>query len=308
MSPTQDDTGPSDQPGKRNFDQTNATVIVVRERHLPGGFKSRDTIFLKDLDAVTAYLRTEESAPTSNGHLVILVHGINTRAHWMNELKPALEKAGFAVAPTSYGKFGIPRFLSFPARREKAIQDVLRDIRTAIHVHKLDTGSEPAKMSVISHSFGTYVVGRILTDYQDVKWYRVIFCGSVVRDDFPLQNVLHQFARPLLNEVGTEDYLPALAESAGWGYGSIGSNGFNRPPVETRWHHGFGHSDFLTASFCNEFWIPFLQGQKAKPAGRAVDLPLYVRAIARLPLRWLILIIAIIFPAWIAIKFLRPLL
>lgn len=44
-------------------------------------------------------------------HLVVLVHGINTRALWMGEVKPALERAGFFVGPTSYGKFGVPRFL-----------------------------------------------------------------------------------------------------------------------------------------------------------------------------------------------------
>ena len=210
-------------------------------------------------------------------HLVVLVHGINTRALWMGEVKPALERAGFSVGLTSYGKFGVPRFLSpFPWLRQKAIRRVVSDINTAKRSHKLMTGNDPQYMSLIAHSFGTYVVGRILTDYPEFHWRRIIFCGSVVRDNFPFDQVLERFGQPLVNEVGTKDYWPALAESAGWGYGSVGSTGFNRPPVETRWHKGFRHSDFLTEAFCNEFWIPFLQGGKLKRADKPAELPYWI--------------------------------
>ena len=57
----------------------------------------------------------EEAADSANSkHLLLLVHGINTRALWMDEIGHQLEKSSFFVAPISYGEFGIPRFLSFP--------------------------------------------------------------------------------------------------------------------------------------------------------------------------------------------------
>ncbi|MGY3499457.1 esterase/lipase family protein [Bradyrhizobium sp. USDA 4471] len=232
----------------------------------------------------------------SNGaadHLVVLVHGINTRALWMDEVKPALESAGFTVAPTSYGQFSILRFLApFLWLRNKPVERVAKAVRTAIRSYKNSNGGNaPKKMSVISHSFGTYIVGRLLTDFQDLEWYRVIFCGSVVREDYPLDKVLNQFTSPLLNEIGTRDFLPALAESAGWGYGSVGSTGFNAPPVETRWHHGYRHCDFLTQDFCKTYWIPFLQGQRPAPADPPMKMPLWIRLLAMLPLRWIILAI-----------------
>jgi hypothetical protein len=148
-------------------------------------------------------------------------------------------------------------------------------------------GRPPKRISIISHSFGTYVTGRLLTDYPEFFWYRIIFCGSVVRDDFPFDQVLDRFGSPLLNEVGTRDYWPAMAESVGWGYGSVGSNGFNRPPVETRWHYGFRHSDFLTKAFCSEFWVPFLRGSKPRQADPPTEMPLWIRAVSSLPLRLL---------------------
>src|SRR5262249_208859 len=144
--------------------------------------------------------------------------------------------------------------------RREPIERVVTNIRTAIRRHKKETGSDPKRMSIIAHSFGTYIVTRILLDEAEFKWYRVIFCGSVVRNNFPFDTVERQFDYRLLNEVGTKDYWPALAASAGWGYGSVGSYGINHPLVETRWHHGFGHSDFLTENFCTKFWVPFLRG------------------------------------------------
>ena len=246
-----------------------------------------------DLDLATARQRQT----VADDHLVVLVHGINTRALWMGEVKPALEQAGFSVGLTSYGKFGVPRFLSpFPWLRQKVIRRVVSDINTAKRSHKLVTGSDPRYMSLIAHSFGTYVVGRILTDYPEFQWRRIIFCGSVVRDNFPFDQVLERFGAPLINEVGTKDYWPALAESAGWGYGSVGSTGFNRPPVETRWHKGYRHSDFLTELFCNEFWVPFLRGDKPKRADKPAELPYWIRTITWLPLRWILVGVPVALP------------
>jgi pimeloyl-ACP methyl ester carboxylesterase len=235
-------------------------------------------------------------AESNSDHLVVLVHGIRTHALWMSEVKPALEQAGYVVAPTSYGMYGIFRFISpFRWQRQKAIDRVVKDIRTAIRLQKQNTGTDPRRLSVIAHSFGTYVISRILTDHPEFEWYRIIFCGSVVRDDFPFDQVLDRFVSPLLNEVGTKDYWPAIAESAGWGYGSVGSNGFNRPPVETRWHHGFRHSDFLTKQFCDKFWVPFLGGGKPLAADKAINLPGLIRVITFLPIRWLSPIFLILF-------------
>jgi pimeloyl-ACP methyl ester carboxylesterase len=215
-------------------------------------------------------------------HLVVLVHGINTRALWIHTIKPALEDAGFVVAPTSYGKFGVPRFLlPFYWLRRKSIERVVTAIVTAQRLYN------PSKVSVICHSFGTYVVAQILAEHPELKWHRIVFCGSVVRDDFPLHQYLERFDDPLLNEVGTKDFWPALAESVTWGYGSVGSNGFNAPPVESRWHIGFRHSDFLTDSFCKKFWIPFLKEGKTVRGDVPTALPWWIRFITGLPLRWL---------------------
>ena len=222
-------------------------------------------------------------------HLVVLIHGINTRALWMSAIEPTLRSAGFVVARTSYGHFSILRFLvPYDRLRRYAIRRVANDIKTAIAIHN------PGRISAIAHSFGTYILAKILQREHNLHWHRIIFCGSVVREDFPLDQLLNQFDYPLLNEIGTHDVWPAVAESATWGYGSAGSTGFNRPPVETRWHAGFRHSDFLKSDFCRRFWVPFLREGAIRPGTAPTALPNFVRVILWLPLRWIILGLAAI--------------
>lgn len=221
------------------------------------------------------------SARSNAKHLVILMHGINTRALWTYQVKPALEEAGFTVAATSYGRYSVVRFLlPFGLYRRAAKRRVLDLVRTAI------AANDPEKVSVISHSFGTYLMARILAEDPDITWNRIIFCGSVVRETFPLEHYRGRFEKPILNEVGTRDFWPAVAESAGWGYGSIGSHGLNHPLADTRWHEGFTHSDFLTKDFATKFWAPFLENGKIVPASPASALPRWIRLITWLPLRY----------------------
>lgn len=242
-----------------------------------------------------------EGIQAGGGHLVILVHGINTRALWMDAIKPALEDEGFLVEGTSYGEYSAVRFLlPFGAGlRRKALERVVTDINSAISVH------HPAQISVISHSFGTFLLSRIIAEHFEFKWCRIIFCGSVVREDFPIEQYTTRFEPPLINEIGTGDYWPALAEAAGWGYGSVGSTGFHRPGIESRWHAGYRHSDFLTKEFAQTFWIPFLKGEKPRRADAAAPLPFWISTITRLPLRLLPPAILIFTVAFFALRLLQ---
>ena len=257
----------------------------------------REKIFSTIANKIARFRDKPKSAARSNptNHLVILVHGINTRALWMGRVKETLERAGFRTELTSFGQFSLFRFLApFRLFRRYPVQRVIGDIKHALAIYERRNKKPPEKLSVICHSFGTYVIAEILAKNPELKWHRIIFAGSVVREDYDFHKVIDQFDDPLLNEVGTRDFWPALAESAGWGYGSIGSAQLRRPGTVTRWHKNYAHSDFLTPEFCEEFWVPFLRGEAPKAAADATPMPLWVRIVASLPLRW---IIAMIIPA-----------
>ena len=217
-------------------------------------------------------------------HLVLLVHGINTRAHWVTTVQRELESAGMKVAPAGYGFYGLVRFLTPSDRlRRQAIERVRIRYNAAMVVHK------PARVSVIAHSFGTYVVARLMAQEFNIKWHRIIFCGSVVPNTFPFEQYLNRFTPPIINEVGTKDIWPALAEVVTWGYGSIGSHGFQGAPLRERWHRGFSHSVFLEPSFAAKYWTPFLTRGEIVDGDDPEPLPLGIRLLTAVPgLRWLL--------------------
>lgn len=193
--------------------------------------------------------------------VVVLIHGIRTMASWMSDIRGTLQQAGFTVVPTSYGEYSLARFL-FPGAwlRRGPIETIRQQIERAMDTHKVDS------VSVIAHSFGTYVVAQILAQEPQIRWRRIILSGSVIPQRFPFNQYAERFegpddSSPILNEVGTKDFLPALAESVTWGYGHIGTHGLNDGLVENRWREGLSHSDFLTPAFVGTHWVPFLQGK-----------------------------------------------
>jgi hypothetical protein len=99
------------------------------------------------------------------------------------------------------------------------------------------------------------------------------------------EQIQDRFKSPIINEVGTRDIWPAIAESVTYGYGSAGTYGFRRPLVRDRWHNGAHHGYFLDSSFCRRFWIPFLRDGTINVASKVAEPPpnwLKVLTIAKL--------------------------
>jgi hypothetical protein len=250
-----------------------------REKPIPAGESDQ----LPGSQADQAVAGSAEIAP----HVVVLVHGIRDFALWQETVGRSLSEGGFRLEFTNYGRFDLFRFL-VPLRyfRRKAIEEVLKQIRIA----RQTSGAKD--ISIIAHSFGTYVVSHILRENFDLKFRRVIFCGSVVRYGFPFEQFYERFDPPILNEVGTRDIWPAVAESVTWGYGSAGTYSFRRPLVKDRWHNGAGHGFFLTAEFCNKYWLPFIAEGRVVPASENPERPrLWIQLLSIFRLKYLLLIL-----------------
>ena len=152
-------------------------------------------------------------------------------------------------------------------------------------------GHNVSRVSVIAHSFGTAIVAWILKNKFDLKFGRIIFCGSVVNYRFPFQIYSDRYEGNLVNEVGTRDFLPILAESVTWGYGSTGTFGFHRPRVFDRYHKDVSHSAFLNAKFCRKHWIPVLKGKKPLTSDNPESPPFYLRALSIIHLKYLMMLL-----------------
>ena len=236
-------------------------------------------------------------APSRN-HIVILIHGIRDFALWQITVRSSLERAGLNVEATNYGRLNLLEFLlPIPYFRRRAIETVWRQIRI------IKDNNPGSKLSVVAHSFGTYVVSYIMKENFDIKFDKVIFCGSVVDYDFPFEQFQDRFMKPLMNEVGTRDIWPAVAESVTSGFGSAGTYGFRRPLVRDRWHNRAHHGYFLTRAFCEKFWIPFLMDGEILEGEVAPDEPnLWLRLLSIFKIKYLLIFLVILIASVVAVE------
>lgn len=187
--------------------------------------------------------------------VVALIHGIRTAAGWQEKAREALAVEGkVIVAPIGYGYQDVIRFLG--PWRKKAIAKVQHELRDLQRLHK------DSDLVVMAHSFGTYVVSKILKDAPDIRIKRLLLCGSIIPVAYRWDSLPHEFTnQSCVNEVGTRDIWPVFARVASFGYGESGSFGFKTSRVWDRFFD-YGHSDFFTDHHFKTFWRPFiLNGQ-----------------------------------------------
>ncbi len=223
---------------------------------------------IKELESIREKSSVEEKAVRNKIRVVVLVHGIRDQALWQSEVRASLRAANFQVVLTNYGRFDLIRFLlPIPTFRNavvKSVRDQIRSIRLR----------EPnSDISVIAHSFGTYIMSRVMSDEFDIMFDRIIFCGGVYSNKIKFEQFSNRFSPPIINEVGAKDFWPALASSVTWGYGSPGTFGFRRPLFEDRWHRDADHSYFLSKCFCSKYWVPFLLDGRVESGEESPDQP-----------------------------------
>ena len=183
--------------------------------------------------------------------VVALLHGIRTSAGWQEKARAALEVPGSVkVIPIGYRYMDVVRFIG--PWRGHAVERVTRELRD---LQRLNPGCE---LVVMAHSFGTYVISKILKDAPDIRIQRLLLCGSIIPASYRWDQLPHEFTdKTCVNEVGTRDVWPVFARVASWGYGESGSFGFKTARVTDRFFD-YGHSEFFTDEHFHNFWKPFI--------------------------------------------------
>ncbi len=203
------------------------------------------------LDATVLYGIFQGNAPPKSKHVLVLVHGIRTAAVWQDLVQDVFEPTDIRVIPIGYEYHDVIRFL-WPWGRSKVVsyvQDQLRQVRADF---------PQAAVSLIAHSFGTYIVSRILRSSAGYRLSKIIFCGSIVEAKFRWGQIQELPDRSnFINEVGFRDGWPVLAQSSSWGYGTSGSYGFKQVKITDRFHD-LDHGGFFDRGWITKFWLPKL--------------------------------------------------
>ncbi|WP_261792922.1 hypothetical protein [Pseudomonas chlororaphis] len=185
--------------------------------------------------------------------VVFLIHGIQTDGAWHK----LVEKELSSLPHTNVEGLGYDFVSGFQLAspvRNTPIQKIAQSIREAKSL-------EPnAQFMVIAHSFGSYILSRILATSTDISFRRIILCGCIVPTSYPWGLYTKEMEkRSILNDVGTRDFYPVLATFSSFGYGSSGRKGFQVPHIKDR-YFDYGHSDFFEPknNHIAQYWKPFI--------------------------------------------------
>lgn len=196
--------------------------------------------------------------------MLISIHGVETEGEWQQKIDPSFEGIdGFAYRKYRYGKFPFWEVARTSSRDEEienfaAFYDDLKK-------------ENPRSVSIIAHSFGTYIVGSTLVRFPSVYIDSLVLCGSILATDYDW-NALRTNGRikRVLNERAGDDWVVnkfrnAVLRAAVPYSGPSGVDGFvsTSTALRERVNPQFKHSDhFILVEHCNRYWRPFLFGNE----------------------------------------------
>lgn len=208
-----------------------------------------------DVRPVTATFYELRREPPRDVAWLLVVHGMNTRGEWQEELNWLVGTTYRHSIPIAIYKYGnIRQGVMFRFRQRMLMRKLIAEIRK----FSADTSGVP---DVIAHSFGTWLIAHALQSDSTLRVGRIILLGSIVRPDFPWATLSGQFDA-VLNHGGTDDEWVPLARYFIPDSGPGATQGY-APPVINIPARGFRHSDYFASrerlrQVFNRVWRPFL--------------------------------------------------
>ena len=242
------------------------------------------TIYTLTRRGSTAIEDPARSDATGIQHVVILIHGIRDLGSWHQTVDRVLGSASVKVIMPKFGWFRALRFIAPWDAAKKPMRRVFREYENIRREYP------NAKVSVIAHSFGTHLLTKLLREHPHMRIWRIVLCGSVVKQDFEWEQVRDRFGDSntktgfIVNDCGNRDPCPIIGKFAGWRYGNAGTDGFGGVYVEDRFHDG-DHSLFFDENFIKMYWKPFIVDGHTVPgtARQGERVPWYVKILHKVP-------------------------
>lgn len=193
---------------------------------------------------------------------VISLHGIRTRGQWQKDLQAALEDGGFHHRALDFGFFRAISLINPWARERK--------VRWFLEQYTQIRATTKGPISIIAHSFGSYIVATAMRKYRQIEFDRIILCGSIVPVNYDWDSVIHKRgqAKDVLNQYGKQDIWVRLAEWAVATAGPSGYQGFGNVAngrVVQQAFLDYAHSEYFFDLNFRDNWVPFLQGKGVRP-------------------------------------------
>jgi hypothetical protein len=189
---------------------------------------------------------------------LITIHGILSDGEWNAEIAHIASSSGWIVAPFTYG-YVKPTTVAKRSERQKIV-DHFRD-----HINDIFDRYN-CRISVIAHSFGTYIIGKYLLGFDVPPVYldTLILTGSVLHEDLDIGRFEGR-VRKIINEVAPNDSVVPYAPMIGlWRdplLGRSGDQGFKSGSklLEQRTCDVFTHNNVIKRDVVSKRWMPWLE-------------------------------------------------
>jgi tetratricopeptide (TPR) repeat protein len=198
--------------------------------------------------------------------LVITVHGIRTFGDWQGRLAALLKQQAkdreVEVIEYNFGFFSALAFM-VPFVRMLIVR------RFRKYFVSVATASAWDRIDLVGHSFGTHVIAWALHRINSAKPPQVntvIFAGSVLKTNFPWQDLIGRSVKRVVNDCGMRDDVLVLNQIFILGTGMAGRLGFNGGTGDNFRNRFFdcGHSGYFFTddqpddAFMRKYWVPLL--------------------------------------------------
>lgn len=223
------------------------------------------------LDVVKrVYFNRHISNRNDTGRALITVHGIKSHGDWNAEVAHIASSSGWIVAPYVYGSVGATVLLrsSKQSRIIDGFRSHLEDIRSRYQ----------CDISVIAHSFGTYVVAKYLQGFDrcPTPIDTLILTGAILNQNLDLSQWFGNVGK-VINEVAPNDKLGKYAKWLTFGrnplIGRCGELGFSRSCnlLQQRRCDVFNHNNVIRRDIVSRQWMPWLEANVGKGTRDATE-------------------------------------
>lgn len=212
--------------------------------------------------AMVSYLHRHKSVRATAQRLVIPIHGIRSDGGWIPKFTFLASTAGWAVAPFVYG-YERGFILGDESRKAEVVDEFrlfLGEIRKTYH----------GSISIVAHSFGTYVVGRYLKTAGDLleTFGGVVLAGSILNTAYDWTPLLEaETVNMVMNTRSHNDEWVKMLPNGGFNYivrdplmGRAAVDGFSTSHVRLKERESslLKHGNMFESDVIVRLWLPFL--------------------------------------------------
>lgn len=201
--------------------------------------------------------------------VIVSIHGLLSRAEWNKEIAPIASSQGWIVAPYIYDT-NKPDILFNNSKRKKAVDEFrewIYDLRS-----RYDNN-----ISIIAHSFGTYIVGAYLEGFDNdefppVSFDSIVLTGSILNPDFDWEKYRGKGVGRVYNNIAPNDEFVKYMPKNDWKkllgmstlFGQAGVEGFNQDTdmLIQSTNKIFSHTNTIRRDVIESKWMPFFKANK----------------------------------------------